>query len=140
MLKHVTVTLAAVGFTLSLASAPAEAATWHKFTAPVLKGVSTTGAWARTGAKTYKIKLCTKDLTKDRRRAVGFVQVNGFVTGQADGENFVTVESGHYGRTKCVQATVKGSYPGKVQHAKVVSRTFDRVTEKTVKGVWKKLY
>lgn len=140
MLKHVIVTLAAAGLTMSLASAPAEAATWHKFTAPALKGVSTTGAWAKTGAKTYKIKLCTRDLTKDRRRAVGFVQVNGFVTGQADGENFVTVESGRYRKIKCVQATVKGAYPGKVQHAKVSSRTFDRVTEKTVPGAWKKLY
>jgi hypothetical protein len=140
MLKHVTVALATAGLTLSLAAAPAQAATWHRFTAPALKGVSTTGKWAKTGAKTYKIELCTKDLTKGRRRAVGFVQVNGFVAGQADGENFVTVESGRYGRTKCVQATVKGSYPGKVQHAKVVSRTFDRVTEKTVSGAWKKLY
>jgi len=81
-----------------------------------------------------------KDLTKDRRRAIGFVQVNGFVAGQADGENFVSAESGTYGRTKCVQKTVKGAYPGKVQHAKVQSETFDRVTEKTVHGRWKKLY
>jgi hypothetical protein len=140
MLKHVTVALVATGLTLSLASAPAEAATWHKFTAPAFKGVSTTGKWAKTGAKTYKIKLCVTDLTKDRRRAIGFVQVNGFVAGQADGENFVTVESGRANKIKCVLATVKGSYPGKLQHAKVVSRTFDRVKEKTAEGTWKKLY
>jgi hypothetical protein len=140
MLKHVTVALVAAGLTLSLASAPAEAATWHKFTAPALKGVKTTGKWAKTGRKTYKIKLCTTDRTKDRRRAIGFVEVNGFVAGQADGENFVTVESGSYTKTKCVQATVKGSYPGKIQHAKVSSMTFDRVKEDTVPGAWKKLY
>lgn len=131
---------AAACLTFSLATSPAEALTWHKFTAPKIKGVSTTGQWARLGKNVYKVKLCVKKIGKDRRWAFSTLETTGYPDGVFDGETVFSLYVKKYKAKKCETAVFRRTHTGKVQHSKVRSELYDPPTAKNPKGKWKRIY
>lgn len=141
MFKRVAVAVAVTGMTLALSGAPAQAVTWHKFSA-AKKGVAAHGQWARLGKNRYQVKVCVRNLTKNKNLlAQALVVTNGWITGEGT-EDFFAVRA--YGtKAKCATRVIKGARKaGESQQSYLSLSTVNRKTGvvTVVNGSGKRLY